>query len=343
MKKLKTKIFIFNLRSNSIHLDTLSRSYSDSEDVELVAIRDYKEINKALRGLGSCKAILIFKVDTKLDFTQVLAILKDRYKQINLGDIKPVCITGFQNRRAEGYLNKFGCSIQIDSKVSQKAFSIKLDLAVKSIIPKQNLSDFNGISQKEETVDLSIEKLDAFDSEFNELTHNIEEEVEDMLFNLGESLENNIEFKKSKFSLKLLEEDNPELVSYIKESGDIGKINLQDGRIAISISNDVAEGIQCSMDNFEKENITLEMGGIVNLNEGDDISISVKFIYNKCKVEIELDGNISDCELSDSINGSSFVTIKLSQSEDEKLNYFMSLYEQRQKSINDFMELTKGY
>jgi len=343
MKKLKTKIFIFNLRSNSIHLDTLSRSYSDSEDVELVAIRDYKEINKALRGLGSCKAILIFKVDTKLDFTQVLAILKDRYKQINLGDIKPVCITGFQNRRAEGYLNKFGCSIQIDSKVSQKAFSIKLDLAVKSIIPKQNLSDFNGISQKEETVDLSIEKLDAFDSEFNELTHNIEEEVEGMLFNLGESLENNIEFKKSKFSLKLLEEDNPELVSYIKESGDIGKINLQDGRIAISISNDVAEGIQCSMDNFEKENITLEMGGIVNLNEGDDISISVKFIYNKCKVEIELDGNISDCELSDSINGSSFVTIKLSQSEDEKLNYFMSLYEQRQKSINDFMELTKGY
>jgi hypothetical protein len=343
MKKLKTKIFIFNLRSNSIHLDTLSHSYSDSEDVELVAIRDYKEINTALRGLGSSKAILIFKVDTKLEFTQVLAILKARYKQINLGDIKPVCITGFKNRRAEGYLNKFGCSIQIDSKVSQKAFSLKIDLAVKSVIPKQNYSEFNGISQKDEIIDLSINSHDGLDTEFNELANVVDKEVESIPFQLGDSLANNIEFKKSKFSFKLLEEDNPELVSYIKESGDMGKVNLQDGRIDISLSNEVAEGIQCLIDNFEKESITLEMGGIVNLSEGDDISISVKFIYNKCKVEIELDGNISDCELSDSINGSSFVTIKLSQSEDEKLNYFMSLYEQRQKSINDFMELAKGY
>ena len=343
MKKLKIKIFIYNIRSNSIHLDTLTRSYSDSEDVVLVEIGDYREINTALRGLGTSKAIFIFKVDTKSDFTQALAILKARYKQISSGDIKPVCITGFQNRRAEGYLNKFGCSIQIDSKVSQKAFSIKLDLAVKSIIPKQNFSDFNSISQKEDTVDLTIKGLNALDSDFNELTHNIEEEVEDMLLSLGESLESNIEFKKSKFSLSLLEEDHPELVSYIKESGDIGKVNIQDGRIDIRISNNVADGIQCSIDNFEKESITLEMGGIVNLNKGDDISICVKFIYNKCKVEIELFGIISDYELSDSIEGSSFVTIKLSQIEDEKLNYFMSLYEQRQKSINDFMELAKGY
>jgi len=343
MKNLKTKMIIFNFKSNSVHLDTLSRKYSDSSVVDLIVMRDYKEINNILKNLGSVKAIFIFKIENKHRFTQVLTILKARYKQIYLGSIKAIYVKDRENRNAEDYLVKFGCSIQIDNKVSQKAFSLKIDLAVKSIIPKQNYSDFNGISQKDQIIDLSTNIHDGLDTEFIKLANVLDKEVESIPFQLVDSLANNMEFKKSKFSLNLLEEDHPELVSYIKESGDVGKVNIQDGRIAISISNNVAEGIQCSLDNFEKENITLEMGGVVNLNEGDDISISVKFIYNKCKVEIELDGNVSDCELSDSINGSSFVTIKLSQSEDEKLNYFMSLYEQRQKSIKDFMELAKGY
>jgi hypothetical protein len=346
MENIKTKIFILNLKSNSVHLDTLSRSYSNSKNVELEAFRNAKDVQNSLRSLGTNKAVFLFKVETKQQFTEALSILKSRCKQIYSGDIKPICIIDFNNKKAETYLSKFGCKIQIDNKVTQKAFALKLDLAVKSLIPKQNSSDFNGISQKEESYNRSFE-------EKNDLSEEIDKEVEDMLFDLGESLESNEsyggvlnfnqEIKKSKFSASLVEEDNPELVNYIKESGDLGKINLQNGRVEISLANDSSNDLYCSIDNFEADKITLEMKGIVNIQDGDKINISVKFIYNKCKVEIELDGVVSETELSESIDGSSFVSVSLSQFEEEKLDYFMSLYEQRQKSINDFMELAKGY
>ena len=78
-----------------------------------------------------------------------------------------------------------------------------------------------------------------------------------------------------------------------------------------------------------------------NFNENDNLELNIVFKYNRCKVELLLDGKIEGVEKTSETG--CVLTVKLSNDESISLENFMSLYQQRQKSIDDFMILAKGY
>ena len=138
------------------------------------------------------------------------------------------------------------------------------------------------------------------------------------------------------------EESAPLLVDYIKDNGEIGQLNLETGYLGLSLMSEVTgESYNCVFESFEEDHMTLEVTEDYQTKEGEKLDVSVKFVYNKCRVEIDLSGVVSDIEII--ADGKKQITISFTENESEIYEYFMSLYEKRQKSINDFMELARGY
>lgn len=370
MKEFRTNILSLNFKPSSKNIESIESNYSNSSSIFHQSFTECKEVNLEVKKfvLQKSNIIFIFYIESKNDFVEALAVLKSNYKKVQAGLIKPICILGVHNKKIDQYLLKYGCNIVVDELVSLKAFSLKLELAIKSFGNSDSDTDFKGLGQREESlgkseggntqnpfsseelrdiendVDAIANEMNASYYEFDNLVELEKEEFYESNAVNFKNVEYERELKQSKFSLKVEPEDAPNVLEYINENSEVCNLNLQDGRVETDISTSKGKNnFSCKIDNFESDNIVLEVEGICDLEPGDHLSLEIKFLYNKCKVEIELDGTVEDYQTSSNLEESTFLTIKLSQSEEEKLNYFMSLYEQRQKSINDYMKLAKGF
>lgn len=119
------------------------------------------------------------------------------------------------------------------------------------------------------------------------------------------------------------------------------QVNLDSGELRITFTDPKYGEISCEIDGFEEDTIDLVMTSDYQFQAQESIEVQVVFEYAKCKVEIILDGNISEVENTDKANVN-LLSIKLSSNEQFSLDQFMALYAKRQKSINDFMLLAKG-
>jgi len=119
------------------------------------------------------------------------------------------------------------------------------------------------------------------------------------------------------------------------------EINLESGQLNIGFNSGQDGPTQCSLENFEENSLELSVYGKTDYKQDDKIELNIAFKYNRCKVELLIDGVIEVVEQTG--DDACVVTIKLTNNEAVSLENFMNLYQQRQKSINDFMELAKGY
>ena len=102
------------------------------------------------------------------------------------------------------------------------------------------------------------------------------------------------------------------------------------------------ENLTLKLEHFDENSLDLEISTSDSYlyNSGDQIELNIIFEYNRCKIELLLDGTIETIELNSPETSS--LCIKLTMNEQENLERFMALYSQRQKSIDDFMMLARG-
>lgn len=348
MKKL-VNLINFNIKIEDSHCSVMKERFSEDEGVICQQIPFYKEVNRLLQ--EQLNGVLLFKIEKKEEFLQVLAILKANYELIERGFLIPACLLGVKSQKVEKLLFKYGCRDIVDINVNPKTLVLKTELWVRTLSNLLNTDEGTlTLGQRAQEIDSHdeinlTEQLPERDLVGNE--EQLEEEVNELLgeMNIEEGIiqEDNADLeleKEQKLNFVTTEESSPELVTYIKESGEVGSLNLETGYLGILLKEGEHE-FNCIFENFEEEFMTLEVAENYGAQVGNELSVWVKFIYNKCRVEIELSGKISEIESIE--NGLQHVTVAFSKAEIERYDYFMALYQQRQKSINDFMELAKGY
>ena len=117
------------------------------------------------------------------------------------------------------------------------------------------------------------------------------------------------------------------------------QINLESGKMTLKTKE---ENLTLKLEHFDENSLDLEISTSDSYlyNSGDQIELNIIFEYNRCKIELLLDGTIETIELNSPETSS--LCIKLTMNEQENLERFMALYSQRQKSIDDFMMLARG-
>jgi hypothetical protein len=366
--KESVNIVIFNLKPDASATDALSDRFGEDSNVNLSTIRLYKDVNNFIQ--DNSNAIFIFKVQNKAEFVQVLAIIKSNRSLIEAGLLKPICLLGINSEKAERLLFKYGCRDILDINVKPRSLVIKAEMMERSISNILNRDD-NVLSLGQRFQESEDEKCLAYNSrkfpnndfvedelelekELNKLVVELELEKEDQKESLLNefdndiiSLDEEIDFENKKLSKKdsndlhllTTEDSSPDLVEFINENEDPALVNLESGYLNLVLEGE--DKVECIFESFEEDQMILEVGAEYKAQEGDSLSVWVTFIYNKCRIEIELSGIVSDIEIIE--NKKKLIDVSFAVSEAQRYDYFMSLFEKRQNSINDFMELARGY
>ncbi len=334
MEKILINIVSLNLSPLKDHLEVLERLAQASEEITFTSFENLESLNEFKS--SNTNILYIFNVKDKSSFVEVAKTLKSLKKGKN--PFKAIAFFDQYNEKAENILLNQGCSNILKTNSSSKNLELKVKMLVRSLLKK--------IQEKDG--DLEYRKIEERESGENSYIRNqrsslnIEQEESFLFDDVGEadlsSLEENKEFKDSKFKVSLEERQAQGLVEYINKAGEKGLLNLEDGELNIELEG--LENTECRFESFSEDQVILDIKGGINLSEDEPLSLLVKFIYDKCKVEIELDGLVKNIEKYNSDSG--YVTLDLKELSDGKLDYFISLYERRQESIDQFMALARG-
>lgn len=170
-------------------------------------------------------------------------------------------------------------------------------------------------------------------------------------------LKNNFREQKKKLHIpkKISQMESEDMINLVVDSGDRNHdnfkqivssnfdnndLNLESGEMKIDLN--IANDLVCTLENFESNQIELKLKGSSHLKKDDLLELNILFKYNRCKVEVMLDGIVHEVE-SLPESDLTIVVINLNNDESVSLENFMSLYQKRQKSIDEFLELAKGY
>jgi hypothetical protein len=358
----KVNLVNFNLEKDGDICGLISSRFENDDRVDLQEVRFYKEVAQLLRDSGN--GVLFFKIESKPEFVQALAILKSNIHLIEKGLIRPACLLGVKSKKVEKLLYKYGCRDILDININPKTLLIKTEMWIRTLVNQINSSEdcFMSLGQRSQDIDATNEDYsfktlpeadfaedeDELEEEMELLVDEIESDEEDdeilaldsLIDELGEGEIKEDLREVPELRLVTSEESSPELVDFIQENGEVGKLNLETGYLGLVLGDENNQQ-SCVFESFEETNMILEVSDGYEGEVGDPLNVFVKFIYNKCKVEIELSGRISEVESFD--DGRKHVSVDFDVAEVERYDYFMSLYQKRQKSINDFMELARGF
>jgi len=331
METQNVNVFFYNLSIETELIQSMANSVSDEQINYHFNDHDLSKINLLLR--NDPYAVFIFKVESREDFVKTMAFLKTKKKLIRKGYLRPICLLGIENKKIERLLERESCTLLLQNNLNQKIFNLKSKMAIRSLLVMLNQDQLKDMELiKRDHLDNS-KKLNSFNKEFNELVDTTENQNNSNIINFN--------LKRNKLPKFNAIDYKNEFVDFVENSEKLGKLPLDEGKLKIRINELERSDLYYSFDHFEKESITLEAHGVHQLNCTDKISVFVEFIFNKCRVEIELEGQIGNIEVITTEN--TFITVQLDNLETEKFDYFMELYQKRQKNINDFMELAKGY
>ena len=119
------------------------------------------------------------------------------------------------------------------------------------------------------------------------------------------------------------------------------EIQLDTGEMSVELSSPDGQKFQAKLEHFDNSCVEIETSQVNGLSIDDDFKINIIFKYKKCKIDIELSGKIKDIQSTS--EDTTYLTLVTPPDEELFLEEFFELYQSRQKSINDFMQLAKGY
>ena len=109
----------------------------------------------------------------------------------------------------------------------------------------------------------------------------------------------------------------------------------------INVSEDLPDSSEFFLEHFDSNELEFEIKteDALSLERGQNIELQIVFVYDRCRVEIMVEGQIDDIMTENA--ESSIVALHLLDDESLKLEQFMALYQKRQSQIKEFMEVAK--
>lgn len=317
----KTKLLFLNYNKDEEILKEINKKYETSDIIDLCYTNSNEELLKNVSITSG--SIIAFRITNRNEFNDCLGALKKLFRPIKAGFVKPVCITNTKSEKLEKILYKLGCTDVYESNVNSKMLALKVDMwhwTVSQVVNK-NEDHLSVQLGSQERLDESIQIGDDFIDNKTEADLNL-------------FLKDN---NKSGDEL----DSSPNFFSYQNEQGETELLNVETGLLDVSFSiDDGNEKNKCILEGYDDDHLTIEIDNKIMVEIGQTARIFIKFVYNKCKIEIELGGNLIEIEEGDSENKQ--IVINLTKKDVDGFDYFISLFQKRQKSITDFLELAKG-
>ncbi len=334
MEKLTINVVSYKLLDLPSHQDELDELHSQNAMYEYQAFTDLDELFKF--SSEAQNVFFIFNIVSKTDYILIQKYLLNLKKKKVL--YKAICFFDFDNEKALGSLYKLDVANVLNTSTSTKNFIIKVNMVLRSFEKKlkDDNKDLNYVHLNQQEEDFLVKSTSKKKTK-KEPTENLHPTE----FGFGEAsaFKNDREILDSKFATPQDDGNEARLIDYIDELGINGKLNIQQGHLEIKLGGDCSS-TKCSFESFYEESIILGLEGPIDFKENDTKSIYIKFIYEKCKVEIELEGIVVEIERHNT--NSRYVSFSLGEFGVDQREYFMSLYEMRQKSIHEFMMLARG-
>ncbi|MAZ47094.1 MAG: hypothetical protein CME65_00935 [Halobacteriovoraceae bacterium] len=298
----KLNILLFNFPSGATLPSELSEHYKNNEDA---TIETYETPLEASEFLNQAEqAIFIFIAKDNQDLSQVKLLLKRFKNKITNKNLRPIALIKNYNRDAVSVLKRLGCDEVYNHQLSTQRLIESIDkIHGEFLFNDPEIDEIEGLAEREQ-----------LSSEMDELTRirNVTET------NVDDSLH-----------YKALE--HPKL----------GGISLESGRMEINVSEDLPDNSEFFLEHFDSNELEFEIKteDALALERGQNIELQIVFVYDRCRVEIMVEGQIDDI-LTENAE-SSIVALHLLDDESLKLEQFMALYQKRQSQIKEFMEVAK--
>ncbi len=140
---------------------------------------------------------------------------------------------------------------------------------------------------------------------------------------------------------EVVEEDGPDLDTII---GKENNLNLESGELKVIVKQQTEAGNDitfiCTFEDFYEDELIVQAPKN-SLPVNSLVRARVSLVYMGQKIKVDCGGKIEEIEELNELKD----TLVISLNDINKENYesFMSLYQERQGSINEFMEMAKGY
>lgn len=297
--------------------------------------------------------ILLFLIRDKNEFQSAIKILAQYKKFIKEGVVRPACLLGIQNKKAENILERYGCTDLLPLDTQFKTLSFKLESWINIIFnsyeqskrisststssppekEKHTLRALIGGNKKSDKSDdkISIVKGRSSGSE-NELVRKAEKSREEYESEMLEAL------SSAPISNTL------ELAIVSDNSEVLPSLDLESGSFKVLVKQKTDRGNEitfiCDFEDFYEDELTVHSPRN-SLAPGSLVKASVRLQYNGEAVKIDCLGKIQ--ELEDFNEEKDILVISISHIDKDKYAKFIELYQNRQGSINNFMKAARGY
>lgn len=303
----KIQFITYNLNDSKELHEFLKLYYQVDKRVESHTPKKWSKVADLLNQHKN--AILIFKVKSKSELTNMLRLLRKNETLIQNGVFKSLCLFEKSNSKAKELLLKYNCTevIKLNSDF-QKITSIADDWVEiirnnwdnqPDTFPDLNKSGFTEFDQM-------LAKAFGFNLDLNELNNN--QEKENLSFLVKEP---DINLESGSFTVELKQKIKGKNVYYFSRFKDL---------FEESVSLTLPRGTQLS-----------------------DEPIYLKLNFEYCEQTITINSKVEVLLVEDFDEIHDIVHFQLSKKGSKSLQKFIELISQRQDAINDFLMHAKGY
>lgn len=244
--------------------------------------------------------LLVMRIKNSIEVKEVSAILKKYRKKVKSSGIKPMAIMNEMSANDKMLLQNVGCQALYPKTVKVERI---VDDAKKWLFVLET-------------------KLEA-EQKKNMATGTLEPKPESQIVK----------------SLAQNEDDQAQVIGQIEQSEAV-QINLEEGELEVSYSTNNSENTPCRLEFFSDSEVEIEVENNFAAISNMKMTINILFIYQKCRIELQVDGVVLEAEQLP--NGKQLVVLE-SKTDQMLIESFMELYQRRQKSVHDYMQLAKGY
>lgn len=316
-------VLLFNFTEGALLPIELQEHFNAHESIAFHQLNTPLEASVCLQ--QNEHTVFIFISKDNQDLSQIKLLLKRFKKKVAENKIRPVAILGDYNQDNFSVLKKLACHDIFNFKVSA-----------------ENLIEI--IEDTEDTLllnDPELSAVEGFEDEVATFNHQSSDEIDaENSYLINGFLDETAAPKQTVSSVTDVSE-NEDLHQKAMEHPNLGGISLESGKMELQISEVLPEDTQLVLEHFSADELEFEVKSseVVDLKEGDKIDMQVVFVYDRCRVEVMVDGTITGIQQEN--EASSIVSLNLSQDESLKLEQFMALFQKRQTQIQEFMEVAQ--
>lgn len=236
----------------------------------------------------------------------------------------------------------------LNAKKSDSSSEDVTSVLVSEIDSEVSLSseELEELDDLEENFAENFEESELFDQSDEELLDDLDDVFDESAQDLAFGADENYESDVTEVEDVNTEISDSNVIDFKRNDSNNVDVNLESGDLFVDLvgrdsEDKVSLDLKCRFESFFEDEVVVEVPKDNMISESTVVEVCIKFVYNKCRVELILDGHVIECEETD--DAGNIVTIKLNRKENDKLDHFMLLFQERQESVTTFLALAKGH